>query len=74
LLTRSLLALLGLAMIVIGLLWLAARTIARWFAPSVIVVERTSEPAPSPFPMTRAVIAIVALMLLPDPFGRFGPC
>jgi uncharacterized membrane protein YidH (DUF202 family) len=65
LLTQFLLVLLGLAMILIGLLWLAARGVARWFAPRVIIVDRSSGRPPSPsFPMTRALLLIIVLMLL----------
>jgi uncharacterized membrane protein YidH (DUF202 family) len=74
LLTRFLLAGLGLAMIAIGVLWLAARGVARWFAPRVIVVERNSEQPPNPsFPMTRALLLIVVLMLLLAFFGHPAP-
>jgi uncharacterized membrane protein YidH (DUF202 family) len=73
-LTQFLLAGLGLAMIAIGVLWLLARGVARWFAPRVIVVERSSQQPPNPtFPMTRAVLLIVVLMLLLALFGHPAP-
>jgi hypothetical protein len=51
-----------------------ARAVARWFAPRVIVVESTSEQPPGPsFPMTRAVLLIVGLMLLLALFGHPAP-
>ena len=72
--TRFLFAVLGLAMILIGVLWLAARGIARSFAPRVIIVEKSSEQRPSQsFPLTRAVILFVGLMLLVALFRHAGP-
>jgi hypothetical protein len=62
LLTRFLLVGLGMAMIAIGLLWFMARSVARWFAPRIIVVESSSEPRP--FPMTRALLLVAAMLLL----------
>ena len=74
LLTRFLLGGLGLAMIANGALWLMARAVARWFAPRVIVVESSSEqPSRPSFPMTRAVLLVVGLMLLLALFGHPAP-
>ncbi len=68
LLTRFLLVGLGVAMIVISVVWFMARAVARWFAPQVVVVESSSEARP--FPMTRALLLIVAAMLLLALFGH----
>jgi uncharacterized membrane protein YidH (DUF202 family) len=71
LLTRFLLGGLGVAMIVVGVLWLMARAVARWFALRIIVVESSSEqPARPSFPMTRAMLLVVALMLSLALFGH----